>query len=309
MNLDILERYRDLVDDYDAFRMAHEKPLPTVVRANILRVSAKELAELLRQEGLDGTPLAWNPEALRLAPGSSPGKSLLVPMGLFHIQEEVSLLPVVLLDPQPGETLLDLCSAPGNKTVQAALRMSDQGSILANDISRTRLGLVVRAAERLGVTICATIAGDGANLPAGIGPFDRVLADVPCSCEGTARKNPEILRRAKMVRPIRSQVALLHKAIQRCRPGGRIVYSTCTYAPEENELVVDTVLRATANDSDQPRYDLDVLPAGMDGLRTVPGLTRWQDRELDPRLANAMRVYPHHNDTGGFFVAVLEKRG
>lgn len=296
------ERYRPLVDDWDAFAAAHERPLRPTVWTNTLRTSPEALRCLLREEGTEPEDVPWYPGAFRLPPDAAPGKSLSKLLGLAHIQEEVSLLPVLFLDPRPGERVLDLCAAPGNKTVQAAVRMADRGTVLANDRSKKRLGLVVANLERLGVTIGAVTAYDAGNLPRDFGPFDRVLADVPCSCEGTARKNPEVLgRTGRERRPTHVQRAILKKAVQLCRPGGRIVYSTCTYAPEENEAIVDEALSENAS--------LKLLPAGLDGLFGSPGLTEWQGRSFPPDVERTLRVWPHHHDTGGFFVAVLEKTG
>ncbi|MCB0167428.1 MAG: RNA methyltransferase, partial [Anaerolineae bacterium] len=134
------------------------------------------------------------------------------------------------------------------------------------------------------------------------GLFDKILVDAPCSCEGTTRKEPNIIERtgeAVSCKKSGSQKALLRKAVQLCRPGGRIVYATCTYAPEENELVVDAVLR------DYPSVRL--VGAEIKGLQTSAGITAWQGQALDPSLRLAIRIWPHHNDTGGFFIAVLEK--
>ena len=296
-------RYRDIVPDFEDFLAALDRPQAPVICTNTLRTTPERLRRWFEVRGLRADPLPWNPRALRLQTGVRPGRTLPFLTGWYHVQEETSLLPVVLLDPRSGERLLDLCAAPGNKTLQAALHMEDQGVLFANDKSRHRLGVLRRNVDRLGVTSVAITAADGANLPKTCGPFDRVLADVPCSCEGTSRRNPEILRRPSVAGSRSSaQRALLRKAVQRCRVGGRIVYSTCTYAPEENEAVVHHILEEFGD-------QLEVLPARIEGFPGLPGLVEWKGQAFDPRLERALRVYPHLADTGGFFVAVLEKRG
>jgi len=300
---EILERYRDLIDDWEAFLAAVHRLLAPCIWTNTLRITAEGLAEWLARDGVAAEPVRWYPGAFRLPLGLSPGRLLPHAAGLCHIQEEVSLLPVALLDPQPGDRLLDLCAAPGNKTIQAAVRMEDRGTVIANDFGRRRIGLIVQNLERLGITIGAVTVYDAGNLPREIGLFDRVLADVPCSCEGTARKSREVLsRKAKDAGWCRRvQLAILRKAFQRCRPGGRIVYSTCTYAPEENEMVVDELLRTA------PPGSVRLLPARVEGLRCAPGLGEWDGRRLSEGMERTLRIWPHHNDTGGFFVAVLER--
>jgi len=303
MDLLSFERYRDLVDDWDAFAAYQDRPLRPTIWTNSLRLTPAELADYLARDGVEAEPISWLPGGFRLPAGCAPGRSLGRLLGLFHIQEEVSMMPIPLLDPRPGERLIDLCAAPGNKTVQAAVRMEDRGTVLAVDANSYRVGLISQSVERLGVTSIAILHQDAGNLPRAVGTFDRVLADVPCSCEGTVRKNPAILLRSW--RPgwrHNTQVAILHKAVQLCRPGGRIVYATCTYAPEENEAVVDKVLRRPPSGS-----AVRVLPARIPGLVTSPGITEWRGETYDPQLAGAMRIYPHQNDTGGFFIAVLEK--
>ena len=218
------------------------------------------------------------------------------------MQEEVSLVPVVLLDPRPGERLLDLCAAPGNKTLQAAVRMANSGSVLANDLNEQRIGVIRRNIDRLGVSCVAISATDAGNLPRDCGLFDRVLADVPCSCEGTSRRNPEVLTRVSAAgHKAGAQLAILRKALAKCRVGGRVVYSTCTYAPEENEAVVDRVLREAEPGT------VRMLPARLPGLQVEPGLEAWEGETFSPELRQAARIYPHLNDSGGFFVAVLER--
>ncbi len=302
MDLTIFERYRDIIDDWQAFADALARPLSPVVWTNTLRTTPERLRDWLGLDGLAPEPLGWHPGAFRLPPGTKPGKSLAFLTGQYHVQEEVSLLPVTLLDPRGGERVLDLCAAPGNKTVQAAVKMGNRGTVIANDKSRQRLGVVRRNLERLGVTCAAVTVGDGRSLPRSWGLFDRVLADVPCTCEGTTRRNPEVALRWQLSPLDQSvhQLALLEKAVEHTRPGGRIVYSTCTYAPEENEAVIDATLRRYAG-------ELRLLPARIPGFRSAGGLTAWRDQRWDASLERTMRVFPHHNDSSGFFVAVLEK--
>jgi 16S rRNA C967 or C1407 C5-methylase (RsmB/RsmF family) len=296
-----LERYRDIVGDWPAFAEASLAPLPTTLWVNTLRGSREEIAAWLADDGVETTPLAWYPRGLRVVSGR-PGKSFAFLTGACHVQEEVSMMPIVLLDPRPGDSVLDLCAAPGNKSTQAAVHMEDRGDLVACEVNEGRLGLIVRNVERMALTSVATLNTNAGNLPREVGSFDRVLADVPCGCEGTTRKNPSLLHRTGIPPGslAGSQISLLRKAIQRCTPGGRIVYSTCTYAPEENEAVVDTLLREMDG-------RLRLLPARIDGVRGAPGLSSWQGREYLPEVAQTLRLYPHLNDTGGFFIALLEK--
>lgn len=309
-DLSVFERYRSLIDDWGAFCEALCRPLPVCVWANNLRLTGSELASHMTATGLEARPLAWWPEAFRLPDfgaetRTGPGARFEYIAGLYHVQEEVSLLPPRLLDPQPGERILDLCAAPGGKTAQMAVAMANRGTVVANDRDFGRLTTLRSTLDRLGVVNVSTTRCDGANYPPEAGLFDRVLADVPCSCEGTSRKSPEVLAK---IGPGSSlplggvQRALLRKAVQLTRPGGRIVYSTCTYAPEENEEVVADLLQEWAG-------ELRLVEVEIPGLRTAPGLTAWQGRAFPPEMEHAVRIWPHHNDTGGFFVAVLEKAG
>ena len=297
-------RYRAIVDDWPAFIDALARPLPTVVWVNTLRASIEDVRAHLAAAGMAGEPLAWYPRALRLPAAARPGRTWLYQVGLVHVQEEVSLLPVLLLDPQPGERVLDIAAAPGGKTVQAAVHMANRGTIVANDVGYGRMRALRHVLERMSILNVSTTIHDGTNLPRAMGGFDRVLVDVPCSCEGTARKNPEVVNLCGLEYALEHQgrqKALLRKAVLLCKPGGRIVYSTCTFAPEENEAVVDAIVRDFGEDR------LRLLPARVPGFRSSPGLTAWQGRQFVAGMERAMRVWPHQNDTGGFFVAVLEK--
>ena len=297
-----LERYRDIVPDWQGFAEASLAPLPTTLWVNTLRGSREDIAAWLADDGVETAPLSWYPRGLRMTRPGRPGRSYAFLTGACHVQEEVSMMPVPLLDPQPGESVLDLCAAPGNKSTQAAVHMEDRGALIACEVNEGRLGLILRNVERMSLTSVATLNTNAGNLPRDVGSFDRVIADVPCGCEGTTRKNPSVLHRAGMPAGslAGSQIAILRKAIQRCRPGGRILYSTCTYAPEENEAVVDALLREEA-------LKVRLLPARIEGVRGEPGLAEWQGQAFSPEVAKTLRLYPHLNDTGGFYIALFEK--
>jgi len=301
--MDYFERYRDLIEDWEAFVAAVKRPLPTTIWANPLKITPEKLQNLMAEGGVDLTPVPWYPGAFRLPDAVMPGLRWEYLAGLYQVQEEVALLPALLLNPQPGERVLDMCAAPGNKTAQMGAMMQNRGTLIANDRSNGRMRAARHTFSRIGLVNVTTMTRDGANLPAEIGLFDKIMVDVPCSCEGTCRKDPSVLERSSVgtsKKIARIQMALLRKAVQLCRPGGRIVYATCTFAPEENELVIDAILRESGD-------ELHLCPTVVPELAASPGLTEWQGQELHPDLHHASRIWPQQNDTGGFFVAVLEK--
>lgn len=298
-----LERYRPIVDDWNAFLDTLARPLPVCIWTNTLRISADRLTFFLDRENLPFHRLAWYDKAFKLPPDVNPGNNLPYVTGLFHVQEEVSMIPALLLDPQPGERILDLCAAPGNKTAQIAVAMNNRGTLVANDLSEIRLRVLKTTLSRLGLVNTTVTVGDAASFTANI-QFDRVLVDAPCSCEGTSRKHPSALLHAgpEQSRQLSQiQYAILERAVHLCRPGGRIVYATCTYAPEENEQVVARVLHTFHG-------RLKLKPARIEGFVSSKGLTEWNNIRFGESMSSTMRIWPHQNDTGGFFVAVLEKK-
>lgn len=299
----LLDRYRPLVDDFEAFREYSRRPLPTCVWSHPLLADSAIVEGQLALAELGPQPLGWLPGAFRLSARGRPGYLLPFLAGRCHVQEEVSLVPPLLLDPQPGERVLDMCAAPGGKTVRIALAMANRGTVVANDRSASRIRGLRNNLERLSVLNVIGTGVNAATLPASFGAFDRILCDVPCSGQGNSRKSGKVLLedvdldRGLLVR---LQETILMRAFQMCRPGGRIVYSTCTYAPEENEGVVDSVLGKVGG-------ALRVVPTEIPGLTHSPGVTHWGGARYAPALEGALRFWPHQNDTGGFFAVVLEK--
>ncbi|WP_049970610.1 RsmB/NOP family class I SAM-dependent RNA methyltransferase [Haladaptatus cibarius] len=298
--MDALERYEPIIDDFEAFRAACERPLPSVVRVNEIKATRKQVTEAFDAEGVAWESRDWNENVLKI--DSSPGNTWPSFHGWTHGQEEVSSISAFALDPEPGERVLDSCAAPGSKTTQLGALMDDDGLIVANDSNLGRLSALRFNTERLGVTCVAVTNQDARNFslkPFGIEAFDSTLVDVPCSCEGTIRKNPTALDDWSLdhIEGVAGvQRGILRRAIQATKEGGSVVYSTCTFAPEENEAVLDYVLKR--EDCRLVEYDI--------GLQSEPGLTEWQGDEYDDSIRKAKRFYPHHNDTGGFFCAKLE---
>ncbi|WP_435097029.1 RsmB/NOP family class I SAM-dependent RNA methyltransferase [Halarchaeum sp. P4] len=299
--MDALERYEPIIDDYDAFLAACERPLPSVVRVNEIKADPERAVAALEAEDVTVTRREWNDTVLEVDTGK-PGNTWPYFHGWIHGQEEVSAVPAVALDPSPGDAVWDTCAAPGSKTTQLADRLDDEGLLVANDDNLGRLSALRSNAERLGATCVAVTNEDARRFTTegfGIEAFDAVLADVPCTCEGTIRKNADALDdvgREASLNIAALQEDILRRAIELTRDGGTVVYSTCTFAPEENEAVVDAVLE------DEP---VDIVEFDV-GLDSSPGLTEWDGETYDESLSVAKRFYPHQNDTGGFFCAKLE---
>ena len=308
-----LSRYRPLVGDWQLLVDACRRPLPLVVWANPVRFAQRrrlavalgygedaEIADLLRERGYVAEPLGWIADAWRIEGLERPGYTLENQLGLIHVQEEISLAPPVVLDARPGERILDMCAAPGGKTARIALSMDNRGTLIANDVRVHRLRALRSNCERLGMTNVVVTRIDGTRFPLEANPFDRILLDVPCSCEGNLRDTP-IATGKGAAGSIKGrsglQATLLGRAWKLLRDGGTLVYSTCTFAPEENEVVLDYALGADAV------IESFVIP----GLVGDQGVVEWAGRRLRQDCRNLTRYWPHLNDTGGFTIAKVRK--
>lgn len=294
-----MERYREIIPDWEKFWESLKRPLPPVIRTNTLRIDSGALKRRLEVKGFDLTPLPWDETCFVVAGEIPVGSTLEHWLGYYYVQEATQLLPAKALDPQSEEKVLDLCAAPGGKATQIGQYMGDKGLLVANDSSPKRIQALLANIYRLGIKCAVVTECPGEQFP-GEGEFDRVLVDAPCSAEGVARRFPHV-RKGASLRTIQRlsglQKKLLVRALGLVRPGGVVVYSTCTLAPEENEEVI-----------------LHVLACGMAELLPweppVPherGLTSFGAKEYGSEMRKTVRIYPHHFDSEGGYIGILRR--
>ncbi len=295
-----LERYRAIIPDWDRFQATILSRDPTTIRVRTGRISLADLADRLREQGFVLESVEGLRDFMRVVDGPhSVADTIENWLGLFYIQQASTGVAAPLLGPRPGERVLDMCAAPGGKTTHAADLMEDRGCIVAVDRNEDRIRALLGNLYRTAHPNVLVVSGDGRALPDGA-LFDRVLVDAPCSAEGTLRRKGGTLRRQR--RKFREgvprrQEGLLRRAIALTRPGGVVLYSTCTFAPEENEDVVHRVLE------DAP---VVLEPIEID-VPHAPGLTCFEGQRYDASLEAACRIYPHHLDSGGLFLARLRR--
>jgi NOL1/NOP2/sun family putative RNA methylase len=269
-------------------------------RINTLKISVEEAHALLSKRGIDFQKIGFCPYAVMVekAVAQEILNSDIVNDGLLYAQGLESILPVLALDPRPHQRVLDLCAAPGSKTSQIAMLMQNQGLLRANEPVRQRL-YRLKAVLQLTGAQAQISSTDGRRLKVHDGAFDRILVDAPCSCEGRFIMNDPKSFAYWSVRKIKEmshkQKGLLLNASRLLSPGGILVYATCTFAPEENEEVVDWFLRKTDG-----RFEL--APWKPEGISTYPCLAQWQKRDYDARIREAVRILPDER-LEGFFIA------
>ena len=302
-----IKRMKELLgEDFGDYIEILKKPPVRSIRCNTLKISPEELKKRLEKKGWKINSLWKNyPEIMvvesNLEPGEL-GRSLEHLLGYYYIQELASMLPVIALEPKPGELILDLCSAPGSKTTQLASKMENTGTIIANEVSLGRIKILASNLERCGVINTIITKKDGAALcrilkKEGFS-FDKILVDAPCSGEGTLRSSPKTysmwnINTIKNLPKI--QRSLVMSAFELLKVGGEIVYSTCTHAPEENEGVVDSVLNYL---NERIKIESISLP-----IKSRSGIKKWEDKEYLEEVKYSCRIYPQDADTEGFFIA------
>ena len=289
----MLERWATQIGDAEALALAfaNNQPPPSAFRVNTLRLSADEALARLRAEGLYARPSEYVPGAFVVEGGPATAITQAVERGLIYLQDEASQLVSLLLKPKGGERIVDLCAAPGSKSSHIAALTEGDAWIVACDIHPHRLATLTATCRRLGVNSIDAVALDATGEMPFVEraqKFDRVLIDAPCSGTGTLRRNPEIKWRLApddIRRLTDLQFSLLERGAKLLASGGRLIYSTCSIEPEENEGVIRRFIESGAP------------------LRPLRP-------EAHPRLVTAdgfVRTFPHKHNTDGFFAASLEK--
>ena len=291
----------------DGWRRSLRSAPAAAFRVNALKAAEEEAAAELRREGIAPRPLEWPPGAWAAPPDQRRAlvDSAAAREGRVYVQNPSSMAPVLLLDPRPGEEVLDLAAAPGGKTAQIAGRMENRGRIAAVESVKGRFHRLRRNLERCGVTIARTYLADGRGVGRKVPErFDRALLDAPCTSEGRFRAgDPASFRYwgPKKIRDMaRKQKQLAISAVLSLRPGGVLVYCTCTLAPEENEAVVDGLLERFGEALEVEALDLPEPFA-------APALPEWEGRPFQPAVERCARLAPDETREG-FFVARLRKR-
>ena len=275
---------QQLGEEYPAFLQSLERPRAVALRLNPLKGQRPYLPFVT-------DPVPWEEEGFYYDPQARPGLHPFHEAGVYYLQEASAMSAVALLDPQPGEHILDLCAAPGGKSTQIAGRMGGQGFLLCNEYSPKRAKILSRNIERMGVAN-ALVTNETADALAKRFPdfFHRVLIDAPCSGEGMFRKEEAAVTdwsQETVEMCARRQREILRAGAKMVCPGGRLVYSTCTFAPEENEETIEAFL------SEHPEFSPETVEA--------PWFT--------PGPMGSFRVWPHKVLGEGHFVAVLRKAG
>ncbi len=303
--------------DIEALKAISQKPLRKCLRVNGLKSSPEAVRAWGEKHGWKLERIPWCSTGFfvdRENRETALGKDLLHLLGHTYMQEASSMLPPVLLDPKPGEVILDMSAAPGSKTTQIAAAMQNTGVLVANDVQEKRLWTLKAALYRAGTVNTLVTKKVGQWFARNMTErFDRVLCDAPCTGQGTSRKNPEALDFCSMDSiegMARLQIELLEAAIHATKIGGRIVYSTCTLTPEENEQVIHTILNKFSDQVSvlDPRQMSFNGSGGWDCSRAVEDSMRVQKELAMGEPVPLIRIWPHVHDAEGFFCAVLEKR-
>ncbi|WP_349291542.1 RsmF rRNA methyltransferase first C-terminal domain-containing protein [Neobacillus sedimentimangrovi] len=296
---DFRDKMRDLLKyEYENFIKSYEDHKAQGLRVNTLKIDM-EVFQKMSPFHLDKIP--WVKEGFYYGATDRPGKHPYHEAGLYYIQEPSAMAAGELVDPQPGERVLDLCAAPGGKTTHMAVRMQQQGFLLTNEIHPARAKILSQNVERMGITNAVVTNETPARLAERFsGYFDRILVDAPCSGEGMFRKDPDACAEWSIENVAvcaGRQMDILEHAGTMLRPGGRLVYSTCTFSPEENEGVISQFLKKNPNFEVE---DIQVFEGFGRGRRDwVP------DGVAD--LEKTIRIWPHHVQGEGHYIAVLRK--
>jgi len=322
--------------DFDQFLEFCQKPLRKSIRVNTLKISVEDFQKIAEEKGWELEAIPWCEEGFWIERENRDeplGNSIEHFLGLFYIQEASSMIPPEILNPQPGERVLDMAAAPGSKTTQLAAKMQNKGVLVSNEPVVKRIKGMVSNLERLGASCVVVSRKDGQffgeNAP---NFFDKILLDAPCTGEGTVRKDPKALEnwsQENIEGMARLQKQLIKSAFEALKPGGEMVYSTCTLAREENEEVVEYLLEEFEGNAELVPFSLKSPLRGLGGVEKVEekkhvatkNINLEKDFSTTPAQNNLkgagsgrndalygmITIWPQIFDSEGFFVAKIRK--
>lgn len=288
-----------LENEYPAFLASYESPLRPGLRVNTLKISPEDFKRI---SPFPLEPVPWTENGFYCPLDSRPARHPFYRCGLYYLQEPSAMAPASLLPLQPGDRVLDLCAAPGGKATELGARLKGQGVLAANEINNSRSKALLRNLELFGISN-SFVTNESPQRLAREFPefFNKILVDAPCSGEGMFRKEPAAIKTwssEKSQSCAGLQREILTQAIQMLSPGGMLLYSTCTFAPGENEGTVSYVLE------NFPEMELTEFP---ETCNFSPGNPLWGNG--DSRLSLCLRIWPHRCQGEGHFMALFRKKG
>ena len=299
----MVERYIDFLGLNQTIELlnANERPLTPSIRINTLKVSIEALKERLEKKSFKLAPIKWIPYGFNiLNQPQNLGSLHEFLQGYYYLQNVASMLPAHILNPKPDDVIIDMCAAPGSKATQLAQIMNNKGTLILIDKNKNRIPALEINLRRMGILNSMILNYDSINLERLNLRADKILLDVPCTGEGLIRqdKSRKLSKSINDINKMASiQKKLLKAGLSVLKPGGKLLYSTCSIAPEENELVVESVLQ------NNPQYSIEKIKFqyGLNGFTKIYGTNLMKD------LSKSQRFFPHVHDTIGFYICLLKK--
>lgn len=289
-----------LGNEYPAFLESYDKDKYQALRLNSIK---GDTAQMKEKVPFSLQPIAWAKDGFYYEKDDTPGKHPLHEAGVYYIQEPSAMAPAEYLEAKPGERILDLCAAPGGKSTQIGAALNGEGLLISNEIHPARAKILSENIERMGIRNAIVTNETPEHLSEiFVEYFDRILVDAPCSGEGMFRKNEDAMTewsKENVTLCAERQDGILSHAASMLRPGGRLVYSTCTFAPEENEGSISRFLEK------HPEFSI-VAVEKWDGMSA--GVPEWISRPADG-IGHTIRLWPHRLKGEGHYLAVLKKAG
>ena len=299
----MIERYIQFlgIDETVNLLKANEIPLTPTIRVNTLKINSSELNKRLRKKGFELEPIEMIPYGFKVIKGThNLGSTHEFLQGYYYLQNIASMLSAIILDPKPTDTIIDMCAAPGSKSTHIGQLMENKGALVLIERNKNRIPALELNLRRMGVKNSIILNMDAIRLSNLAIKADNILLDAPCTGEGLIRQDPR-RKTSKKLRDIQKmaliQKNLLRAGLKSLKSGGKLLYCTCSIAPEENELVVNTILNELKN------FVIVEIPKdyGVNGLTNVFG------KQLIEDLKYSQRLYPHLHGTIGFYYCLIKR--